>query len=281
MANIIVKNPNKDGYGTQKENIFIAQNQHGETLGVLLVYSYFDQDIEPEHPHNLQFYFHAIEGKELNEAIKDKLLENAFERAEKIKHEEKQNKTRVYACYLKDQQEKIDYFLQRGFAHDEGMLIIERHSSAPLPEVSVPAEIAMRSWKLDTDTDQHQFITTHRQIFPRHAYSSEKLSELKASPGWENFTAFHNAEIAGNIMVFISPENSKIGIIEDLFVLPEWRRRGIARYLLHTALAYFQKQGIERVQLELWSANKNAWRLYQKFGFTEVDETEIALGRYI
>ncbi len=281
MENIVVIHPNEDGYGTQKENIFIAQDQNEETLGVLLIYPYFDHDIEPEHPHNLQFHFHAIPGKELGNAVKDELLQHALERAAEIKQGEMQTKTRVYACYLKDQEKEIDYFLQRGFTHDEGMLIIERQLSAPLPEVETPAEVAVRSWKLETDAEQQEFITAHRKNFPRHAYSPEKLDELKAYPSWENFTAFQNNEIAGNIMVFISPENNKIGIIEDLFVLPGWRRQGIGRYLLNTALAYLQKKDIERVQLELWSANKNAQRLYQEFGFTMIDETEIAIGRYI
>jgi ribosomal protein S18 acetylase RimI-like enzyme len=82
-------------------------------------------------------------------------------------------------------------------------------------------------------------------------------------------------------MVFITPEENSIGYIEDLFVLKRWRRRGIGKALLKTALAYFRDIGIHRVQLELWSANKNAFQLYRTFEFSVVDETEIAVGRYV
>ena len=82
-------------------------------------------------------------------------------------------------------------------------------------------------------------------------------------------------------MVFVTPEDKTIGYIEDLFVLKKWRQRGIGKYLLNTALTYFQELGIQRVQLELWSANKNAFRLYHAFGFSVIDETEVAVGKYV
>ncbi len=109
-----------------------------------------------------------------------------------------------------------------------------------------------------------------------------RLRELASLPGWNNFVAWSGAEIAGNIMVFTKPEkDDPIGYIEDLFVQKRWRRRGIARYLLHTAITYFQNIGLQRVQLEMWSANKPAFHLYREFGFSPIDETEIAVGRYV
>ena len=101
-------------------------------------------------------------------------------------------------------------------------------------------------------------------------------------PGWNNYSAWCDAEIAGNIMVYIKHEDNDVcGHVEDLFVLKRWRRRGIGKYLLQRALTYFQNIGVDRVRLELWSANKSAFHLYRAFGFSPVDETEIAVGRYI
>jgi len=100
-------------------------------------------------------------------------------------------------------------------------------------------------------------------------------------PGWVNFTAFDGDAIAGNITLFLEKENPTIGIIEDLFVRRPWRRRGVAKALLSTALTHFQGSFVERVQLEMWSANKHAHQLYRAFGFVPIDETEIALGRYV
>jgi len=40
-----------------------------------------------------------------------------------------------------------------------------------------------------------------------------------------------------------------------------------------------QNSSVQRVQLEMWSANKPAFQLYREFGFSPIDETEIAVGR--
>jgi hypothetical protein len=45
--------------------------------------------------------------------------------------------------------------------------------------------------------------------------------------------------------------------------------------------AHIHGMGIHRVQLEFWSANKPALHLYRAFGFSSIDETEIAVGRYV
>ena len=80
-------------------------------------------------------------------------------------------------------------------------------------------------------------------------------------------------------MVFHRRQGDKaIGCIEDPFVEGRWRRRRIATYLLYQAPKHFQESGIDGVQLEMWSANKAALSLYRAFGFSPVDETEIAVG---
>jgi ribosomal protein S18 acetylase RimI-like enzyme len=145
----------------------------------------------------------------------------------------------------------------------------------------MPKGITVQSWTMETEEEQQQFIETHRQIFPRHPYSLERLQELKLLHGWNNFTAFDESEIAGNVMVYINPDDAEVGWIEDLFVQRKYRHRGIGRYLVHTALTYFHNMGIQRVHLEHWSANKPAYQLYHAFGFIKIDETEIAVGRYI
>jgi GNAT superfamily N-acetyltransferase len=282
MESPIVVNADTNQRGAQKENVFIALDRNGEVFGSLFIYPFFDDDIEPEHPHNLYLHLHTERERGASARVKDVLLEHALRRATEIKNEAQQTRTRVYACFLKHQQEEIAYFLQRGFTHDEGMYILERHASAELPHVEAPRNVTVQSWKMETDAEQHQFIETHRRIFPRHPYTTKRLQELMSLPGWNNFTAWRDTEIAGNIMTFNRLENNNtVGCIEDLFVQKRWRKQGIAKYLLYISLKHFQNSDIHCVQLELWSANKPASHLYRAFGFSLIDETEIAVGRYV
>ncbi|MFA1818780.1 GNAT family N-acetyltransferase [Virgibacillus oceani] len=60
-----------------------------------------------------------------------------------------------------------------------------------------------------------------------------------------------------------------IGFISELFIIPTWRKQGIAEKLLREALVQFEKLGYERVQLNIYAGNK-AKTLYEKIGFHDI-----------
>ncbi len=59
------------------------------------------------------------------------------------------------------------------------------------------------------------------------------------------------------------------GHITNVAVLPEYRRRHIARELLEALFASAEKQGIERFTLEVRAGNEAAKKLYAGLGFLE------------
>ena len=59
-----------------------------------------------------------------------------------------------------------------------------------------------------------------------------------------------------------------VGAIQNVAVLPEYRRRGIGQTLVLAALQGFQSVGIKRVTLEVTTDNTSAVNLYQRIGFT-------------
>ncbi|MGL4595602.1 MAG: GNAT family N-acetyltransferase [Thermoguttaceae bacterium] len=61
--------------------------------------------------------------------------------------------------------------------------------------------------------------------------------------------------------------DKKIGGIQNVAVLPEYRRRGIGLALVLCALRGFQQAGIKRVTLEATAENNPALKLYHKIGF--------------
>lgn len=61
-----------------------------------------------------------------------------------------------------------------------------------------------------------------------------------------------------------SPE---VGAIQNVAVLPAYRKRGLGRALLTGALFGFHKAGVLKVTLEVTQDNYSAVRLYQRVGF--------------
>jgi len=55
--------------------------------------------------------------------------------------------------------------------------------------------------------------------------------------------------------------------ILNLAVMPEARRRGLARGLLRRALEFLVREGIQQVYLEVRPSNQAAQQLYSGFGF--------------
>jgi len=55
--------------------------------------------------------------------------------------------------------------------------------------------------------------------------------------------------------------------ITDLYVLPEYRGRGIGRMLMERCLSRLKSRGFTKVRLSVWVGNRKAIRLYRSLGF--------------
>jgi ribosomal-protein-alanine N-acetyltransferase len=58
--------------------------------------------------------------------------------------------------------------------------------------------------------------------------------------------------------------------LENIAVLPEFRRRGLGRLLLSALLKHARLQGAERIFLEVRESNLEAIRLYEAAGFQQL-----------
>ena len=62
------------------------------------------------------------------------------------------------------------------------------------------------------------------------------------------------------------------GYIDNVAVLPEARRQGVARLLMAALEAYGREHAMYRLTLEVRASNAAAISLYSKFGFEKVGE---------
>lgn len=101
--------------------------------------------------------------------------------------------------------------------------------------------------------------------------SLEKLLEYKSNPFWKAVTAFYNGEIVGSIMAW-KEKKEDIGIIENVFVKPGWRKLGLASHLITEGLHYLKSCNLSKVQLLVETENKSALKLYRSLGFETIKE---------
>lgn len=72
---------------------------------------------------------------------------------------------------------------------------------------------------------------------------------------------------------FSSVSASRVWILNDLLVLPEARRMGVARALLSSAAEFARADGALRLELETDHDNASAQALYQAMGWVPYDGT--------
>jgi GNAT superfamily N-acetyltransferase len=71
-------------------------------------------------------------------------------------------------------------------------------------------------------------------------------------------------------------DRATIAYVGDVFVLPEYRGRGLGTWLMECVLGHPELQGLRRWLL----ATRDAHGLYEKFGFTPLKRPEIFMERH-
>ena len=129
------------------------------------------------------------------------------------------------------------------------------------------ADVLHRSFRDDTDG---AVFTTFRQ----YNHCRRLIETLTDSPTF--------LPAATLLIAFGSPNNlfeyaaniqglklsDDVGAIQNVAVLPEYRRRGLGRSLVLGALKGFWEAGVKRVTLEATTDNLPAVNLYLRLGFT-------------
>lgn len=83
------------------------------------------------------------------------------------------------------------------------------------------------------------------------------------------FIAEMHAKPVGMVNAFVDKQRKeKKGFIQNLGVLPEFRRRGIGRELVNTALQSLKERGMETAEAEWVRENKPVCKLFESMGFS-------------
>ena len=129
------------------------------------------------------------------------------------------------------------------------------------------ADVLHRSFRYDSDG---AVFTTFRQ----YSHCRRLIETLAESPMFlpEATLLIAYGDSDGLLKYVANIQGLKlsddIGSIQNVAVLPEYRRRGIGQALVQGALQGFQRAGVQRVTLEATTDNFSAVNLYHRVGFT-------------
>ena len=124
------------------------------------------------------------------------------------------------------------------------------------------------------------FYETLREVARERIYI-----EMLEPPKFEDVAAFQQGLINRKGPIFYAIDGEKVVGWADIFpddnprmshrgslgmgLLPNYRGRGIGQLLLKAVLEKAKVFGLEKVELNVYTSNVNAIKLYKKMGFTE------------
>lgn len=77
-----------------------------------------------------------------------------------------------------------------------------------------------------------------------------------------------NTDVAGYLTVsLIKDVNQKMGYVDDIFVLKEFRKKGLGILLIKEFISILKKKKFKKIRLGAYIDNKKALELYKKLGF--------------
>lgn len=215
--------------------------------------------------------------------LKDRLFAKLKQRAQELARFHPGHAAHLTFQYAPTETGSISYVLSKGCVYTESIFRMSCDLSRALPVLSPPSNIEVRIWHMDTPAEQQAYVQARNQAFPDAPTTLADWQFFTQSPLWQvgtSLTAFDGQNIVGSVAVFWDPaENERtgkrIGNTEYIFVLPKWRKRGIAAYLISQGLTYLQAHGLEQAQLEVRASNPSALNLYQRLGFRVSGETRL------
>lgn len=106
------------------------------------------------------------------------------------------------------------------------------------------------------------------EIYPKDAFVHD-LSH----PGVLELGAFENEQLVGFVRASLWEESGmvkdvKTVCLDDIYVLPACRGKGVATRLFAEVEVWAKEQGAVRLELHTWDFNKNAIAMYQAMGMT-------------
>lgn len=93
------------------------------------------------------------------------------------------------------------------------------------------------------------------------------LAAVRTTPYDEWVIAEADSQLVGVVQT-IDTSDDDMGYVRKIAVLPNYRRRGIARLLLDQSFSTFHRKGFAIAGLDLNVANESAYRLYESLGMT-------------
>ncbi|MCW3110296.1 MAG: family N-acetyltransferase [Segetibacter sp.] len=112
----------------------------------------------------------------------------------------------------------------------------------------------------------NEYTQTARTIEQLNSYTLEQGKILFIARIGEDYVGFINLKIEIIESSYLSV-GRKFFLIDNIFVCDNYRNRGVATYLVNHAKEWCLEQGVNKIELQVFSSNTSALQFYESIGF--------------
>lgn len=136
-------------------------------------------------------------------------------------------------------------------------------------EVETLKEISISTY---FDTFAKDNTPENMEAYLSEAYTIEKLTRELNNPESTFYFIYFENQLAGYLKLNVgAAQTEKIldnGLeVERIYILSQFKRLGLGRFLIETAIEKAEKQGKEIIWLGVWDQNPKARAFYESLGF--------------
>jgi len=137
---------------------------------------------------------------------------------------------------------------------------------------------------METEAEQVEYVQAQRAANLQAPLDLVQWQHFLKSPSWletgTTVTAFKSEKVIGSVAVYRDREEIKqfskrVGVMDNVFVDKDWRKRGVASYLVYQGLLYLKENGMEMARIGVRANNKEALGLYMRMGYFAIRESKV------
>jgi GNAT superfamily N-acetyltransferase len=154
----------------------------------------------------------------------------------------------------------------------------ETDSAAPIVRVALPEDVLAISKLWLKFMEYNAKFDSSFEVKPKiTARFAREIQDRLQDPNYRIAVAELDGELVGYSFSYISKKPyffmlGKFGFFGDLFVLEQYRGRGIGRILVKDTHDYFKRKGVEQIELLVATKNIETIRFWEHQGYTRLLE---------
>lgn len=163
-----------------------------------------------------------------------------------------------------DESGDIQFRLERGFLLNAVMPVLRYDLEQEVKHYRIPDDVVIEKIRFDRDTMKAYLYAD--QLVGEEMNAETDLWFHTGDPTFVCYAAKCRGQIVGSVSVWnISEER---GATENIFVIPDYRRKNIARELIAAAFTELKERGLKVATLSVAGRNRPAIQLYLSCGYS-------------